>query len=72
VSSKTEDGGEKVEFINPNFRPIIEKETNAKGEAPNGTKEEWYWLNAYSRIPVRDRECERVHIAHIIRKIHCA
>ncbi|KAL5235357.1 hypothetical protein ACI65C_002767 [Semiaphis heraclei] len=52
VSPKTESGGEKVEFINPNFRPIIEKETNAKGEPPNGTKEEWYWLNAYSRIPV--------------------
>jgi len=56
VSSKTESSEEKVEFINPNFRPIIEKETNAKGEPPNGTKEEWYWLNAYSRIPVRDRE----------------
>lgn len=72
VSSKTDGGGEKVEFINPNFRPIIEKETNAKGESPNGTKEEWYWLNAYSRIPVRDRESERVHIAHTIRKIHSA
>jgi len=53
VSSKTDGEAEKVEFINPNFRPIVEKETNAKNEQSNGTKEEWYWLNAYSRIPVR-------------------
>lgn len=46
---------ERVEFINPNLRPIVEKETDAaaaKVGQPNGTKEEWYWLNAYSRIPV--------------------
>lgn len=45
-----------MEFINPNLRPIVEKETDEKaagGERhQNGTKEEWYWLNAYSRIPV--------------------
>lgn len=52
VSSKTGGEGEKVEFINPNFRPIVEKETTAKSEQLNGTKQEWYWLNAYSRIPV--------------------
>lgn len=52
MSSKAEGETEKVEFINPNFRPIVEKETNAKGGQQNGTKEEWYWLNAYSRIPV--------------------
>lgn len=52
VSSKNEGEEEKVEFINPNFRPIIEKEINSKSEQSNGTKEEWYWLNAYSRIPV--------------------
>lgn len=52
VSSKAEGDGEKVEFINPNFRPFVEKETNTKDEQSNGTKEEWYWLNAYSRIPV--------------------
>lgn len=51
VTSKNEGEGEKVEFINPNFRPIIEKE-DSKSDQPNGTKEEWYWLNAYSRIPV--------------------
>lgn len=54
VSSKSEGGGQSVEFINPNFRPIVEKETIAKaGDQLNGTREEWYWLNAYSRIPVR-------------------
>lgn len=54
VSSKTEGDGQNVEFINPNLRPIVEKETIAKaGEQSNGTREEWYWLNAYSRIPVR-------------------
>lgn len=52
VSSKIEGEAEKVEFINPNFRPIVEKETNAKSDQSNATKEEWYWLNAYSRIPV--------------------
>lgn len=57
VSSKIEGEGEKVEFINPNFRPIVEKETSSKGEQPNGTKEEWYWLNAYSRIPVSAYYC---------------
>lgn len=53
VSPKTEGDRENVEFINPNLRPIVEKETNNKDDQPNGTKEEWYWLNAYSRIPVR-------------------
>jgi len=45
---------EKVEFINPKLRPIVEKENGgaAGGQLSNGTKEEWYWLNAYSRIPV--------------------
>lgn len=48
---------ESVEFINPNFRPIVEKEIDGTGEPQsNGTaKEEWYWLNAYSRIPVSTR-----------------
>lgn len=51
-SIKTEVETEKVEFINPNFRPIAEKENKAKSDQSNDTKEEWYWLNAYSRIPV--------------------
>lgn len=51
-SIKTEVETEKVEFINPNYRPIVEKENKAKSDQSNGTKEEWYWLNAYSRIPV--------------------
>lgn len=54
VTFKVDGEGEKVEFINPNIRSIVEKETNARNEQLNGTtKEEWYWLNAYSRIPVR-------------------
>lgn len=64
MSSKTKDHrggdeapGEKVEFINPNLRPIVEKEIDgAAGPQSNGTaKEQWYWLNAYSRIPVSTR-----------------
>lgn len=52
VSSKTGSEGGQVEFINPNLRPIVEKETVDKNEQSNGTKVDWYWLNAYSRIPV--------------------
>ncbi|XP_050443894.1 uncharacterized protein LOC126847631 [Adelges cooleyi] len=54
LGAKTEREGENVEFINPNLRPIVEKETNDHNadSSFNGTREEWYWLNAYSRIPV--------------------
>lgn len=61
VSTKADSEEEKVEFINPNIRPIVEKETNTRNEQSNGTKEEWYWLNAYSRIPV-----SAVYIVYII------
>lgn len=52
MSSKAEEETEKAEFINTNSRPIMEKETNANGGQSNGTKGEWYWVNAYSKISV--------------------
>lgn len=63
--TKADEDGKNVEFINPNLRPVVEKETNSKGaNQPNGTREEWYWLNAYSRIPVsifRERIINIIH-----------